>query len=241
MKSWWMGLMMLAGTTISGAMAWAGDDSNVMPATAAQIRASIAGLPIDAIRPTVIDGLYELKVGGQIFYSDRTGKYLISNGHIFDTATRKDLTAARLEAINTVDWSMLPLEKAIVSGDPKGMPVAVFTDPHCPYCKKLEANLKDAKGIKFYTFLFPLERIHPTARADADAIWCAKDQHAALVSVMLDGQKVVSGTCKTPTDDVIALAQKLNIGGTPTMIASDGRRYAGVKTASELQAWLAEK
>ncbi|MDQ6973964.1 MAG: DsbC family protein [Mariprofundaceae bacterium] len=221
--------------------AWASDDANVMPATAAHIRANIPTLPIDAIRPAPIDGLYELKVGGQIFYSDRTGKYVIASGHIFETKTRKDLTAARLEAINTVDWSSLPLKNAIVSGDPKGLPVAIFTDPNCPYCKKLETELKDAKGIKIYTFLFPLSRIHPTARAHAESIWCAKNQHEALLDVMLHGKTLAKGTCKTPIDANTSLAQKLGISGTPTLISSDGRKFAGVKSATDLKAWLSQK
>jgi len=228
-------MMMLANT------AWAADSPDVMPATAAQIRANIPSLPIDAIRPSPIDGLYELKVGGQLFYSDRTGKYLISSGHIFETKTRKDLTAARLEAINTVDWSSLPLKNAIVSGDPKGLPVAIFTDPNCPYCKKLETELKSAKGIKVYTFLFPLSRIHPTARAHAESIWCAKNQHEALVDLMLNGKTLAKGTCQTPIDANTALAQKLGISGTPTMIAADGRKFAGVKSAADLKAWLQGK
>ena len=234
-------LIMILMMTMFTSSAWAADSPDVMPATAAQIRANIPSLPIDAIRPAAIAGLYELKVRGQIFYSDRTGKYLIASGHIFETATRKDLTAQRLEAINTIDWSTLPLDKAIVSGDPKGLPVAIFTDPVCPYCRKLEANIKDAKGIKVYTFLFPLERIHPTARADAESIWCAKDQHAALMSLMLGGKKLPAGSCKAPIDEVIALGQKLGITGTPTMIAGDGRKYAGIKTADQLQAWLNHK
>jgi len=226
-------LMLLLGNT-----AWAADGADVMPATAAQIRANLASLPIDAIHLSPIDGLYELKVGGQIFYADRTGKHVIASGHIFDSKTRKDLTAARLEVLNTVNWASLPLKNAIVSGDPKGMPVAVFTDPNCPYCKKLEAELKGAKGIKVYTFLFPLEQIHPTARAHAESIWCAKNQHKALMDVMLNGKSLPKGTCQTPIDANEALARTLGISGTPTMIAADGRKFAGVKSAADLKAWL---
>ena len=234
------------GTLAMGLMLWsqaalAGDSPDVVPAMAAQIRANIPGLPIDAIRPAPIDGLYELKVGGQLFYSDRTGEHVISSGHIFETKTRKDLTALRLQEINKVDWSSLPLNQAIVSGDPKGLPVAIFTDPNCPYCKKLESELKDAKGIKVYTFLFPLEAIHPTARAHAESIWCAKNKHEALLDVMLGGKTLPKGTCSTPVDANEALARKLGISGTPTMIAADGRKFAGVKTAADLKTWLQQK
>jgi len=221
--------------------AWAADDVNVAPGIAQQIRANIPSLPIEAIALAPISGLYELKVGGQIFYADRTGKYLIASGHIFDTAQRKDLTAERLEAINTVDWSKLPLNQAVVSGDEDGLPVAIFTDPECPYCKKLEAQLKGAKGIKFYTFLFPLDSLHPEARAKSESIWCAENQHEALLQVMLEGKTLPAATCKTPISANVALAASLGISGTPTLIAGDGRKHAGVQTAEQLLAWLSNK
>lgn len=223
------------------ATAWAADSIDVTPATAKQIRAAVPSLPIDAIRPAPIRGLYELQVGGQIFYADRTGKHLISSGHIFDTAQRKDLTAERLEEINRVDWSSLPLDQAIVSGDPDGLPVAIFTDPECPYCKKLEIALKGATGMKFYTFLFPLESIHPDARAKSESIWCAENQHEALLQVMLEEKTLPKSTCSTPIAANILLAKSLGISGTPTLISGDGRKRSGSGNSEQLKAWLKNK
>jgi len=222
-------------------MAWAADSINVAPATAKQIRENIPTLPITSIRPSPINGLYELQVGSQIFYADRTGKYLIASGHIFNVASHTDLTAQRLEQINAVDWSSLPLEQAIVSGDPKGLPVAIFTDPECPYCKKLEVELKHAQGMKIYTFLFPLESLHPDARAKSKAIWCAENKHEALLQVMLEGKILPKATCDTPIAANMALAAKLGISGTPTLIAGDGRKRSGASTAAQLKAWLENK
>jgi len=219
--------------------AWASDSVNVAPAIAKQIRENIPSLPIDAIRPSVINGLYELQVGGQIFYSDRTGKYLIASGHIFDVTSHTDLTAKRLEEINKIDWSSLPLNQAIVSGDPDGLPVAIFTDPECPYCKKLEISLKGSTGIKFYTFLFPLESIHPQARAKSESIWCSKNQHETMLQVMLEGKTLPKATCSTPIAKNIALARKLGINGTPTIISGDGRKFSG--NPKQLKAWLENK
>ncbi len=231
-------VVLLLMSLISG-MAWAADSVNVAPATAKQIRENIPSLPIDAIRPSAMSGLYELQVGNQIFYSDRTGKYLIAAGHMFDVASHTDLTAKRLEEINRVDWSSLPLNQAIVSGDPDGLPVAIFTDPECPYCKKLERSLKGVTGIKFYTFLFPLESIHPKARAKTESIWCAENQHEAMLQVMLEGKTLPKATCETPIAANIALGTKLGISGTPTIIAGDGRKFSGNPT--QLKAWLENK
>jgi len=223
---------------ISG-VAWAGDSVNVAPATAKQIRENIPTLPISAIRPSAMQGLYELQVGNQIFYADRTGKHLIAAGHMFEVASHTDLTAKRLEEINTIDWSLLPLKQAIISGDPDGLPVAIFTDPECPYCKKLEVSLQGSSGIKFYTFLFPLESIHPQARAKAESIWCAEHQHEAMLDVMLKGKTLPKATCHTPINKNIGLARQLGINGTPTIISGDGRRFSGNPT--KLKAWLENK
>jgi len=215
--------------------AWAG----AVPAEVDKsIRQANTDLPIKSIDTTEIAGLYELRVGDQLFYAEKTGRYIIAGGHIFDTETKQDLTKDRLEAINKIEWSQLPLDKAIVSGDPKGKEVAVFTDPDCPYCRQLEKALVGAKGIKVYTFLMPLERLHPEAKAHATSIWCSKDRHAALVDLMVNDKTLAEGKCSTPIADIQALAESFGIRGTPTLIARDGRKRSGASTAEQLLAWL---
>ena len=218
----------------------AADDANVAPKVAEQIRLQNSGMKIDTVRHTPVSGIYEITTGGNIYYVDRTGKYLIS-GHLFETGSKKDLTAVRLEQINRVDWSVLPLDKAIVSGDSDGAEVAVFTDPDCPYCRKFEENLKDIKGVKVYTFLLPLTQLHPDARRKSEAIWCAKDRHAALQQVMLNDKTISGAGCKTPLDEIAALAAKLSINGTPTLISRDGRKLSGMLPSDKLKLWLATK
>jgi len=208
------------------------------------IRANILRLSpnfrVDAIKPLdAIPGLYEIRSGANIFYTDTTGDHLIS-GHIFSTKNHKDLTAARLEDINRVDWNKLPLKNAIVSGDPKGSPVAIFTDPDCPFCRRLETELPKTRGLKVYTFLFPLAQLHPEARAKAEAIWCSKDQHKTLQDIMLNGtalNRIKSGICKTPIDNNLNLGASLGVHATPTLIAHDGRKHAGGMSAEQLMEW----
>jgi thiol:disulfide interchange protein DsbC len=206
-----------------------------------QIRHQITDLRIDAVRPSPIKGLYEVQSGRNIFYSNATGTHLIAGGHIFDTRTKEDLTEDRLEQINSIDWSVLPLDKAIVSGDPNGMAVAIFTDPDCPFCRRLEQELQHAHGIKVYTFMYPLTRIHPHAREHAESIWCAKDRHKVMLDVMLNDANPPKAHCNTKTlDDIQALGEKLGIHGTPTLVAGDGRMFAGYMPLDRLEAWLAK-
>lgn len=218
--------------------AWAKDAPSSIDQS---IRKANTDIPIQTIQTTPIPGLYELRVGNQLFYGEKTGRYLIAGGHIFDTQSKKDLTKDRLEVINKIDWNDLPLNKAIVSGDPKGKAIAVFTDPDCPYCRQLEKSLVDAKGLKIYTFLFPLESLHPKARAHAASIWCAKDQHAALQDLMIHGKKLAKGSCATPIDDIQKIATGYGIRGTPTIISRDGRKRSGAASPEQLLEWLNNK
>jgi len=221
-------------------LSMAADNPNVPPKVAEQIRQQNSDLNIDAIRRTPVSGLYEVTIGNAVYYVDQTGKYLIS-GHLFDTKSKQDLTAARLEDLNRIDWSILPLDKAIVSGDADGLELAVFTDPDCPYCRQFEHALKGIQGVKVYTFLMPLVQLHPDALRKAEAIWCARDRHAALTQVMVENKEISGGGCDTPLNDIATLAAKLNIQGTPTLIARDGRKIGGALPADQLKAWLSRK
>ncbi|RMG91653.1 MAG: DsbC family protein [Zetaproteobacteria bacterium] len=204
------------------------------------IRQAIPQLNITAVRPAPMEGLYEVQAGSNIYYADKNGRHLIVGGHIIDTQAQRDLTQERIEDITRIDWKRLPLDLAIVSGDPKAPhKLAVFTDPDCPYCKRLEALLKDLKGVRVYTFLYPLTQLHPDAWRKAQAIWCSKDRHDTLVKTMLEGIDPGHATCAHPLDRIGKLGDELGISGTPTLIAGDGRRMAGApRSVEDLKAWI---
>jgi len=196
---------------------------------------------IDEVNPSPIPGLYEVRSGRNIFYSDADGRHFFIGGHMIDTIAKKDLTKARMEELNRIDWSLLPLDKAVVSGDKNGkLKLAIFTDPECPYCRTFEKELAQLKGVKVYSFLFPLS-FHKHAKRWSSAIWCSKDRHKMLTDIMLNKADPKAGSCDTPIDEIIALGKTLGISGTPTLIAGDGRLTSGGKSAAELKTWLQQK
>ncbi|KON48342.1 DsbC family protein [Mariprofundus ferrooxydans] len=196
--------------------------------------------PIDAVTPSPIPGLFEVKSGRNIFYTDADGSHFVIGAHIIDSVAKKDLTRARLEELNRVEWSVLPLDKAIVSGDKNGkLKLAVFTDPECPYCRKFEKELAKVKGVKVYSFLYPLS-FHKHAKRWSTAIWCSKDRQKMMTDIMVNNADPAAGTCDTPIDEIAALGKKLGITGTPTLISGDGRLSPGGKDAPQLKAWLQE-
>ncbi len=86
---------------------------------------------IDEVRPTAMQGLYEVRIGTDVFYTDAKGNYVIQ-GELIDTKARRNLTEDRINKLTAVDFSELPLKDAftIVRGDGKRK-VAVFEDPNC--------------------------------------------------------------------------------------------------------------
>jgi energy-coupling factor transporter ATP-binding protein EcfA2 len=45
--------------------------------------------------------------------------------------------------------------------------LAIFSDPDCPYCRRLEAELRGLDDVTIHTFLMPLASLHPAARGKA--------------------------------------------------------------------------
>jgi len=199
-------------------------------------------LEIDGIRESPVKGLYEVRAGRNIFYSDSTGDHLVVRGQIIEVASKRNLTRERIVELSRIDWSILPLDKAIVSGDENAeLKLAVFTDPDCPYCQKLERELKNLSGVKVYTFLYPLTQLHPEAYGKSEAIWCSENRHEAFLKVIMDREYPRVEKCDTPLDEIATLAKKLGITGTPTLFAGDGRMASGAIPAEDLKTWLSEK
>lgn len=197
---------------------------------------------IDQVLPSPLPGVYEVVMGRNVAFSDAEGRYFIF-GHLYDMQSQRDLTAERKESLARVDWSALPLENSIQFISGKGERVlAVFSDPDCPYCRKVEAELAKLDNVTIYLFPFPIQSLHPNAVAKSTAIWCAKDRaqawRDALAGVKVAGGVATKGDCKNPIAANVALAERLGINGTPTLIARDGRLLPGAASADRISAWL---
>lgn len=194
--------------------------------------------PITGVSTTPMSGVFEIAMGKNIAYTDIKGEQFLF-GKMFDMKTQADLTTPRLEALNKIDLSILDKSKAIktVKGD-GSRTLYVFSDPDCPYCKRLEQTLRDLTNVTIYTFLFPLERLHPEARAVGESVWCAKDRVKAWDDYMLRDVKPSSKKCENPIDHNLKVAAQLGIAGTPTMINGNGTIRAGALPLGQIDAFL---
>ena len=195
---------------------------------------------IERVQVSEIPTVYEVTMGKNSAYTDATGRYFVF-GHLYDMKTQRDLTAERMEKQQRIDFSQLPLGDAIKTVRGKGERVlAVFSDPDCPYCKRLEAELDKLDNVTLYIFPYPLEGLHPEAVDKAVAVWCAPDRVRAWADLMKTGKVPAKRDCENPIQRNIQLAQRLGINGTPTMVSADGRTLPGAAPGDRIEQWLAE-
>jgi len=200
---------------------------------------------VESISKTPYLGLYEMVVDGEVIYTDADFNYLIV-GSLIETKTKTNLTDARNREIEekklkslAFPFEQLPFDLAIkkVKGD-GSRKVAVFSDPDCPYCRRLEKDLEKVPNATIYIFLFPIEQLHPKAPEMSRAIWCAPDRVKAWDEYMLKNVVPKSPKCDTPVDKIVAYGQSKKINGTPTIFFSDGKRLPGAIPAERFEELL---
>lgn len=193
---------------------------------------------IDEITKTSIPGLYEIRVGTDILYSDEEGNYLIE-GQLIETKTRTNLTEQRVAKLTAIDFKALPLKDAMVwkqgTGERK---LVIFADPNCGYCKKFERDLLTVKDITVYTFLYPI--LGPDSTEKSKQIWCAKDNAKVWRDWMIKGTPIgESPTCDTSAlARNVALGRKHRINGTPGVVYEDGKMQPGAVGAEAVEKQL---
>lgn len=197
------------------------------------------GLPADNVKKIDEMELFEIISQGNVYYTDTNAEYLLY-GHLIDPKRKLDLTKVALDNAARKKLKSIPFKNAIVSGDLKSKKgIIVFTDPDCPYCKRLEPALQQLKGVKIYTFLFPLMQLHPRAKAHSEAIWCSEDRETTMTAIMINNQDLSPPVgCTSPVMDNLRLGQQLGVTGTPTIFRLDGARWSGAPDAKQLEAWV---
>jgi thiol:disulfide interchange protein DsbC len=194
---------------------------------------------VDKVTKTSYFGLYEVFMDKQLFYTDEKVNYIFL-GNIIDAKTNQNLTEQRLQKLTAIPFDSLPFDSAIKTVRGNGSrKVAVFSDPDCPYCKRLEKELASVNDVTIYTFLYPIPSLHPNAAEKAKAVWCSADRQKAWDDLMLRGTAPAApATCANPVDKLMALGEKHRIFGTPTLIFPDGTVVPGAVPLAQLEKML---
>jgi thiol:disulfide interchange protein DsbC len=199
-------------------------------------------ISIDEVTPMPFAGLYELRVGPKVIYADAKGEYLFV-GNVIDLKSQTNLTQERTDALAEaalpkVKFADLPLSSAIkiVRGNGKRQ-MAIFEDPNCVYCKRLEKSITAVNDVTVYVFLFPV--LGPDSVTKAKDIWCAKDPAKTWDGWMDDGTPIASVKCDSSViDKNLEFGESLQVNATPTIFFHNGKRVPGAISQDQLDKLL---
>jgi len=206
----------------------------------AELKKKMGDAQIDSIRKVPYGGLNEVVVGGEIYYTDDKTSFLVA-GPIIDLKTKENVTEARLRQVNAIKWDTLPFESAVrITRGNGSRKVAIFEDPNCGYCKRLERDLQGINDVTVYVFLYPI--LAADSMEKSKGVWCAADRGKAWLDIMLrETAPTGEAKCATPIDQIMALGQAKRITGTPTIIFENGERVPGAVPAAEFEKRLTAK
>ena len=202
------------------------------------VEAIFPGAKVDSVKKTTYLGLYEVRAGGELIYTDEKVTYIIT-GDIIEAKTKKNLTQERINKLSQINFADLPLDLAVkqVRGSGKRV-IATFEDPNCGYCKKLAKDMQSMNDVTIYTFLYPI--LSPDSTEKSKAIWCSADRVKAWNDWMVNGVSPSGKTdCNAPIEKVVEIGQRLNIRGTPTIFLSNGSRLPGAVPLARLEQEMA--
>ena len=203
------------------------------------LEAKFPGADIKHIAKTDYLGLYEVMLDDSLVYTDPKVAYIFV-GALYDTATKQNLTDARTRRLNRVALDKLPYELAFkrVKGD-GSRKLVLFSDADCPFCHRLETELKGVDNVTIYTFLFPIDQLHPDAARKSKRIWCAPDKVKAWDDFFASGKVPDNaGDCGDPVEKTQALGNSLKINATPTLIFGDGTMMPGALPLAQIEKGL---
>lgn len=216
------------------------DPGTVVPPEAAALRKNFEqkfpGATIGVITRSPYFGLFEVQLDNQLVYTDAKAKYLMV-GAVYDSDSKTNLSEQRMRKLNRVDVASLPLDLAFkrVKGNGERK-LIVFSDADCPFCAKLENELKSVDNVTIYTFLFPIDQLHPDSARKSRIIWCSADRVKAWDTFFANGTLPDNkGECDNPIEKTNALGQKLRVTATPTLIFADGSIVPGAIPPAQME------
>jgi thiol:disulfide interchange protein DsbC len=197
------------------------------------------GATVTSVKKTPYSGLFEVYLDDQLVYIDAKAQYVFA-GDVLDMKNRTNLTQERLNQLQAVKWEVFPLKSALKTVKGNGArKLVLFSDVDCPYCRKFEAELAKVDNLTVYTFLYPIEGLHPKAVQTSKQIWCAPDRNKAWDDYIARGSVPNNdGKCANPVEATIALGNQLKVSGTPTLFFANGVRLPGMVPAAKLEQLL---
>jgi thiol:disulfide interchange protein DsbC len=215
------------------------------PTAKADARAEIAkrlDIKLEDVRPSPVEGLYEVRSGAEVGYVSTYGRFYI-DGDVFDMNSRHNLTEETRKKGRLALLAGVKDEDSIIFA-PKGAAqhtVTVFTDVDCVHCRRMHSEIGELNrlGIRVRYLMFPRGGPDSDSWRKAEAVWCSADRRDALTRAKR-GEKLADARCDAPIAVQYELGRKMGISGTPGIITDSGDFLAGYANAAYLAAYLAE-
>lgn len=212
--------------------------------------------------------LYEMRVAGVRAYTDEDVSFVLVGGdllvgggggirnltHIGDEVALNEPAKNKVALSQAEVFAKLPFNMAIKTVYGNGArKIAVFADPDCPFCQKLEAMFTknaDKVNATVYTFLWPLS-IHPNSMQKATFFMCSSDPSSLYNNWMNysesyspppmnqhltawdswyqsnQGKSSLSCNKSMPMVEITKLAESYGLTMTPTLIFENGMVWNG--------------
>lgn len=128
----------------------------------------------------------------------------------------------------------------------KARQFVVFSDPFCPFCKKLEPMLENLsrKGFEIHVFPTPIHTQSRPFLAEMACLEGADAKRHAWVESIGAGKMVKPNDCDTVNeneinDHALMFFSQFGFNATPTIVSPDGRIHVGAfDTESELSDFI---
>jgi thiol:disulfide interchange protein DsbC len=175
------------------------------------------------ISETPLNGIMQVRIGGDIVYMSSDGRYLMQ-GRMIDMDTQTDLTDTAMSGLRKEQLAELNHDEFVTFGnDSAEFEVLVFTDPDCGYCRRLHEQMDQylEAGIRVNYLAFPRAGVGSATYDKMVSIWCAEDRQGAM-DIAKSGQTPTPQTCDNPVADQYRIGQAMGVTGTPSILTFNG-------------------
>jgi thiol:disulfide interchange protein DsbC len=211
-------------------------------------------IDVGEIRPSPIDGLYQVQVvGGPVLYVTPKGDMMIVGDLLaigpggfsrvedpFLVEKRRKVLAA-LDPADTIAFKPEGETKAVVY---------VFTDVDCGFCRRLHQQIETYRdgreqlpgyrdlGIEIRYLAYPRAGVNSGSGEKLVTAWCSEDPQGTM-DQLKHLRPVTSKACDDhPVAEHFRLGAEIGVTGTPALLLSDGSLVAGYVPPAELARML---
>jgi len=196
----------------------------------------LPGVKPDRVAVSVVPGIYEVILGGDVLYVTADAKYAFT-GQLVDVANRTNLTEPALASARLNVLQQMPESQMIVY-EPEGEvkhTITTFTDIDCPYCRKMHQEMAamNDQGIRVRYLLYPRAGVDSESYEKAVSVWCADDRQEEL-TLAKSGVDPEGRQCENPVVDHMKLGERMGLTGTPLTITDTGDLIGGYMPSEDL-------